>query len=30
VDTDILALLAKDDERLARFTAEFLEDHGAA
>src|SRR3954469_258190 len=25
--TDILALLVEDDERLARFTAEFLEQH---
>jgi two-component system OmpR family response regulator len=28
VGTDILALLVEDDERLARFTAEFLEQHG--
>jgi DNA-binding response OmpR family regulator len=28
VDTEILALMVEDDERLARFTAEFLEQHG--
>ena len=28
--TDILALLVEDDERLARFTAEFLEQNGVA
>ncbi len=27
---DVLALLVEDDERLARFTAEFLEQHGVA
>jgi DNA-binding response OmpR family regulator len=30
VVTDILALLVEDDERLARFTAEFLHQHGVA
>ena len=30
VATDILALLVEDDERLARFTAEFLQRHGVA
>jgi len=30
VTRDILALLVEDDERLARFTAEFLEQHGVA
>jgi two-component system OmpR family response regulator len=28
MSTEILALLVEDDERLARFTAEFLEQHG--
>ena len=30
VPRDILALLVEDDERLARFTAKFLEQHGVA
>ncbi len=30
MSTEILALLVEDDERLARFTAEFLEQHGIA
>jgi DNA-binding response OmpR family regulator len=30
VSNDILALLVEDDERLARFTAEFLEQNGVA